>query len=219
MAVKEVRFAGAAVRRTLETIARDLGFILSWEPSGARGAILRHPPLREGLLGQGSHENGAPILTSFLTGVARRGPGGDEQNGWRTRAIPELDAKRPSWPQSSRPLALVEWSIHQNQRVQDNPGGSLYLSPSWPLRTLSCACMLNHFSHVRLFVTLWTIAHQAPLSMGFSRQEYWSGLPCPPPGKPKTLVSPALTAGFFTTSITWEAPTPVTQNTFLSRCN
>ena len=37
-------------------------------------------------------------------------------------------------------------------------------------------------SHVQLFVTLWTVAHQASLSMGFSRQEYWSGLPCPPPG-------------------------------------
>jgi len=37
--------------------------------------------------------------------------------------------------------------------------------------------MLSHFSCVRLFVTLWTVAHQAPLSMGFSRQEYWSGLP------------------------------------------
>ena len=37
-------------------------------------------------------------------------------------------------------------------------------------------------SHVRLFATLWTVAHQAPLSMGFSRQEYWSGLPFPPPG-------------------------------------
>ena len=42
--------------------------------------------------------------------------------------------------------------------------------------------MLSHFSRVCLFVTLWTITHQAPLSMGFSRQEYWSGLPCPPPG-------------------------------------
>ena len=41
------------------------------------------------------------------------------------------------------------------------------------------ACMLSHFSCVRLFVTLWTVAHQAPLSMGFSRQEHWSGLPCP----------------------------------------
>ena len=42
-------------------------------------------------------------------------------------------------------------------------------------------CKLSHFSCVRLFATLWTVAHQAPLSMGFSRQEYLSGLPCPPP--------------------------------------
>ena len=42
--------------------------------------------------------------------------------------------------------------------------------------------MLSHFSCVRLFAALWTVAHQAPLSMGFSRQEYWSGLPCPPLG-------------------------------------
>ena len=43
--------------------------------------------------------------------------------------------------------------------------------------------VLSRFSHVPLFVTPWTVAHQAPLSMGFSRQEYWSGLPCPPPGR------------------------------------
>ena len=42
--------------------------------------------------------------------------------------------------------------------------------------------MLSHFSSVRLFATLWTVACQASLSVGFSRQEYWSGLPCPPPG-------------------------------------
>ena len=42
--------------------------------------------------------------------------------------------------------------------------------------------LLRHFSHVRLRVALWTVAHQAPLSMGFSRQEYWGGFPCPPPG-------------------------------------
>ena len=42
--------------------------------------------------------------------------------------------------------------------------------------------MLSLFSHVQLFVTPWTIACQAPLSMGFSGQEYWSGLSCPPPG-------------------------------------
>ena len=50
--------------------------------------------------------------------------------------------------------------------------------------SLSCvgACVLSLFSHVQLFTTLWTVAHQAPLSMGFSGQEYWSGLPCPPLG-------------------------------------
>ena len=42
--------------------------------------------------------------------------------------------------------------------------------------------MLSHFSHVQLFATPWTVAHQAPPSMGFSRQEYWSGLPFPSPG-------------------------------------
>ena len=41
-------------------------------------------------------------------------------------------------------------------------------------------CMLSCFSHDRLFVTLWTVAHQAPLSMIFFRTKYWSGLPCPP---------------------------------------
>ena len=46
---------------------------------------------------------------------------------------------------------------------------------------LKCECMLSHFSRVPPFVTLWTVAVQAPLSKGFSRQE-WSGLLCPPPG-------------------------------------
>ena len=67
-------------------------------------------------------------------------------------------------------------------------------------------------SNVSDFVTLWTVARQAPLSMGFSKQECWSGLPCPPPGdlpdpgiKPASLMSPALEGGFFTTGVTWEA--------------
>ena len=58
-------------------------------------------------------------------------------------------------------------------------------------------------SHVRLFATPWTVALQVPLSMGFSRQEYWSGLPFPPPGDLLNPgiepVSPALAGGFFTT--------------------
>ena len=69
-------------------------------------------------------------------------------------------------------------------------------------------------SHVQLFATPWTVAHQAPLLMRFSRQEYWNGLSFPSPGdlpnpgiKPESLGSPALAGGFFTTSTAWEAPT------------
>ena len=47
---------------------------------------------------------------------------------------------------------------------------------------LMCARVLSPFDRVRLYATLWTVAHQAPLSMGFSRQEHWCRLPCPPPG-------------------------------------
>ena len=58
-------------------------------------------------------------------------------------------------------------------------------------------------SPVQLFVTLWTVAHQASVSVAFSRQEYWSGLPCPPPADVPYSgvepVSPALAGGFFTT--------------------
>ena len=55
------------------------------------------------------------------------------------------------------------------------------------------ACLLIHFSCVWFFVTLWTIAHQTPLFMGFSRKEYWNGLPCPPPGDlPDPGIGPCL---------------------------
>ena len=67
------------------------------------------------------------------------------------------------------------------------------------------------FSCVQLFVSLWTIAHQALLSMEFSRQEFQSGLPFPPPGNlpdPRiehmSFMSPALGGRFFTTKVTWE---------------
>ena len=87
---------------------------------------------------------------------------------------------------------------------------------SWQGRDyyLLCMCVLSLFSHIQLFVTPWTVAHQSPLSMGFSRQEQWIGLLFPPAGnlpdpgiKPTSLMSPALSGGFFTTSATWEAPT------------
>ena len=71
---------------------------------------------------------------------------------------------------------------------------------------LSCSVVFNSANS-------WTVAQQAPLSMGFSRKEYWSGLPCPSSGHlpdPRieltSLTSPASLNGFFTISATWEAP-------------
>ena len=62
-----------------------------------------------------------------------------------------------------------------------------------------------------LFAIPWTVACQVPLCMRFSRKEYWSGLPCPPPGhlpdpgiEPTSITSPTVAGGFFTTSATWE---------------
>ena len=74
---------------------------------------------------------------------------------------------------------------------------------------------LSRFSDVQLFAMLWTVTLQAPLSMGFSKQEYWSGLPCPPPGdlpnlgiESVSLMSPAVAGRFFTTGVTWEVLQP-----------
>ena len=83
-----------------------------------------------------------------------------------------------------------------------------------------CVCVLSRFSQVWLFATPWTVACQTPLSTGLPRQEYWSGLLCPPPEdlphlgmEPTSPVFFALTGGFFTTSTTWGRrqwhPTPV----------
>ena len=90
----------------------------------------------------------------------------------------------------------------------------LQVSPQEGRRGLitGCGCTLSCFSSVLFFVTPWTVAHQSPLSVGFSRQKHWSGLPCPPPVdlpdpgiEPTSLMSPALAGRFFTTSTTWEA--------------
>ena len=76
---------------------------------------------------------------------------------------------------------------------------------SWFIHHITCVCT-QLFSHVQIFTTPWTVTRWAPLSIAFSRREYWSGLPFPPPGglpdpgiKPVPLASPAMTGGFFTT--------------------
>ena len=97
------------------------------------------------------------------------------------------------------PLSLVV----QIQPCTSGPGAQskIFLLPSIPtLSTLICACV--HAQLLQSCPILWTVVRQAPLSMGFSRQEYWSGLPCPPPGdlldlgiKPMSLMPPALQVG------------------------
>ena len=92
--------------------------------------------------------------------------------------------------------------------------GPLHFNSRFTLIDTQCVHVYA-LSHDQLFVTPWTAARQAPLFMGFSRQEYWSGLPFPPPGdlpdpgtEPKYLGSPVLVVGFFTNHVTWEAQSP-----------
>ena len=89
---------------------------------------------------------------------------------------------------------------------------SIYWSNLPKYNILKCSCSVALV--MSSFVSSWTIAWQAPLSMGFSKQEYWGGLPHPPPGnlsdpgfQPASLVSLALAGRFFTTGTTWEAHT------------
>ena len=96
------------------------------------------------------------------------------------------------WPLSSRIFNLQS---------------SVYFNIQWSIQ--STVCLLSCFSRDRLFEIPRTVVHHTPLSMEFSRQEYWSGLPCPPPGalpnpgiESASLVPPELADRFFTTSAT-----------------
>ena len=96
---------------------------------------------------------------------------------------------------------------------------SLYREKFWKRTSPICLTVINELwdsnvhmlSRVRFFATPWTVALQAPLSMGFSRREYWAGLPFPFPGdlphpgiELTCLKSPALAGRFFTTGTTWD---------------
>ena len=90
---------------------------------------------------------------------------------------------------TSRPMIKLFWHVF-NWVIQK--GFLLLCLCNWILNWTSfilhisiiipCVLCAQSLSHVWLFATPWTVAHQDPLSMGFSRQEYYSGLPCPPPG-------------------------------------
>ena len=73
---------------------------------------------------------------------------------------------------------LNRWAVPLNQHHTANqPRAAAGVAA-----VVAVAAAVSRFSRVRVFATLWTVALQAPLSVGLSRQEYWSGLPCPPPG-------------------------------------
>ena len=113
-------------------------------------------------------------------------------NGHESSRLREMVKDREAWHAAVHEIAKsqTQWASEQQQSV----------------------CMLSCFSRVQLFAAVWIVALQAPVSMGFSRREYWSELPCPPPGdlpslrtEPMSIMSPALAGGFFTMSTTWEA--------------
>ena len=123
----------------------------------------------------------------MMKGKAQRRVG---STGWSS----EAQKRKDSLPRLLQPLQVILRCFHFFLRSLPKlpclAGAPqywaliLYKTP-WKEMTLSetplCTHVLSHFSRVWLFATLWTTAHQALLSMGFSRQEYWSGLPCPPP--------------------------------------
>ena len=96
---------------------------------------------------------------------------------------------------------------------KDHATSHLTITKTSVVNEFLCMCVCGVCAHcVLLIVTPWTAALQAPLSMGFPRQEYWSVLPVPSPGnlsnpriQPACLMSPALAGGFFIPSTTWEA--------------
>ena len=98
----------------------------------------------------------------------------------QTTGVSALTSFLPKNTQGSSPLEWTGWISLQSK------GLSRVFSNTTVQR--------SHLSGIQLFVTPWTVAHQAPLSIGFSRQEYWSGLPCPPPGDPP---NPGIKPGCF----------------------
>ena len=115
-----------------------------------------------------------------------------------------------------RPAPLLQatfWYLHTHTHVSTKCEQNLMWSFTYQqapqFHTQWGTCVLSCFSCVWPFATPWTVAHQDPLSMGLSRQEYWSGLPWPPSGdlpdprmEPASLMPSALAGGFFTTSAT-----------------
>ena len=107
-------------------------------------------------------------------------------------------------PGTAEPGGLPSMGSHRVGHDWSDLAAAAHPFMHWP-RGICVYLKLSHFSPVQLFAALWAVACQAPLSMGFSKQEYWSGLPCPPPGdlpdpgiEPASPAAPILAGGFFT---------------------
>ena len=134
---------------------------------------------------------------------AARGPDQNERTFSRSQGV----ILAQPWNPDQTPVTQAHQLV-----VRLLPKGWKQLSKASRGVKVICIYVLSRFSRVWLFPTSWTVAHQVPLSMGFSRQEYWNGLPCfrpgelPDPGvEPAFLMSPVLAGRFFTSSVTWEA--------------
>ena len=135
--------------------------------------MVKNPPANAGLIpGEGrspGEGNGNPLEHTCLRNLMNRG-----YSPWgHKRFRHDLLTKQQQNPHDCRPAS---------PRTQPFSLSLFFFSLMKVLWSLHCVCMLSCFSHVRLFATPWTVACQAPLSMEFSRQEYWNGLPLPPAG-------------------------------------
>ena len=121
--------------------------------------------------GEGGYQSEGELTSGWLTSYQR--------NQQRAHPLPpaiELSWQSCSDPKLEHPYIYLKLS---QQLISYNPIKHRKFKV-WKVNKCNLhACMLSRFSHVWLFMTLWTIAHRLLLSMGFSRREHWSGLPCP----------------------------------------
>ena len=120
------------------------------------------------------------------------------QRGWRSAPARPATRSRPSRPPDALLIVCICFIVPDSQCLltEESSEGQ-------------CVDVAQALSRVSLFATPWTVARQAPLSVGLSRQEHWSGLSCPPPGglpnprsRAASLGTPGLATGFFTRSAT-----------------
>ena len=161
-----------------------------------------HWPLCSRLgVGNGLQRGGG--CSPVLLGSQRRPACKHRQNIRKNKANAIVEGHLACWQLTGETFLLTGEELRtasQRSRLWRNGN----FSEGYGVGRVGRECMPSHLSHVRLFETPWTVAHQAPLSVGFPRQESWSALPFPPPGdlphpiETASVVSAALAYGFFT---------------------